>query len=325
LIINNDFFTAPSSADALGLFNGFDAYPRSWIDDGSGNLVYGSIQPQMKDALSFLATLYSEGLIENDFAVKDFQKTSETPVSGKGGIQYGANWNSIWPLQGAIDNNPNAVWTPIAIPSATGNAVKAQTRLNIDEYFVVSKKCEHPEALFKLLNFYVEKFTTGSAEEYAKYLVNDTGAETFDLHGTMFKMYPPLRNLEAYANVQKALETKDSTSLNAEDLNYYNSVVAFMNGDLTQAGGAKVFGPGGSEGVLTMYYENDLFLRDKFFGAPTTTMGQKMQLIKDKEMEYFTKVIMGEDSVDNFDQFVADLNALGLDQITIEVNEWNNR
>lgn len=325
LIVNKDLLVTPSSADTMGLFNAFDAFPQAWVDDGSGNLVYGSTQPQMKDALSYFAKLYADGLLETDFAVKDIQKVAETAAAGTGGVQYGANWNSIWPLQSAIDNNPNAAWTPVAIPTATGKPVRAQNRLNIDYYFVVSKNCEHPEALFKLLNLFVEKFSTTSKEEYAKYLVNDTGSDTFDLHGTIFKIYPPLRNLEAFQNVEKALEENDTSPLNAEDLNYYNSVVKFQEGDLSQAGGAKVFGPGGSQSVLKYYFDNDLIMRDRFYGAPTATMSQKMQMVKDKEMEYYTKVIMGEDSVDNFDRFVADLTALGLDKITQEVNEWNNR
>ena len=39
-------------------------------------------------------------------------------------------------------------------------------------------------------------------------------------------------------------------------------------------------------------------------------------------MEYYTKVIMGIESTDNFDAFVEEVNALGLDKITEELNEW---
>ena len=102
-------------------------------------------------------------------------------------------------------------------------------------------------------------------------------------------------------------------------------MVKFNEGDLKEAGGAKVFGPGGSQSVLNHYFVDGLIMRDKFYGAPTRTMSQRMQLIRDKEMEYFTKVIMGEETVDHFDQFLADINALGLEKITAEVNEWLKR
>ncbi len=61
---------------------------------------------------------------------------------------------------------------------------------------------------------------------------------------------------------------------------------------------------------------------DKFTTGPTPTMGQKMSTVTDKVMEYYTKVIMGIETTDNFDDFVKELNSLGLDKITEEVNEW---
>lgn len=325
MMLNNDYLNSPGTSSAMGLFNGFGAYPQAWVDDGAGGLVYGSTLPEIKDALVFMAKLYAEGLLEPDFSVRDGMKEAESAASGRGGLQYGAQWNSIWPLQGAIDNNPAAVWTPLALPSATGQPAMAQNRLNITRYFVVNAKFEHPEALFKLLNLYVEKFSTQDKADYARFLVNDTGAETFDLHGTMFKVFPPIRNIEAHYNVLKALETGDPSFLSAEDYNYYDTMVRFKAGDLTQAGGAKVFGPGGSQSILGHYLDNNLIMRDKFYGAPTPIMGQRMQLIRDKEMEFFTKVIMGEESVDSFDDFIKDLNALGLDKVTLEVNEWTKR
>ena len=38
--------------------------------------------------------------------------------------------------------------------------------------------------------------------------------------------------------------------------------------------------------------------------------------------EIYTKIIIGESSIDDFDTFVADFNKLGGDDMTAEVNEW---
>ena len=38
--------------------------------------------------------------------------------------------------------------------------------------------------------------------------------------------------------------------------------------------------------------------------------------------EVYTKIIIGEASVDSFDEFVEDFNNLGGADITNEVNEW---
>jgi putative aldouronate transport system substrate-binding protein len=59
-----------------------------------------------------------------------------------------------------------------------------------------------------------------------------------------------------------------------------------------------------------------------FVGAPTETMTSKMSTLTDLQDEVFTKIILGEESIDAFDKFVEDFNALGGEDITREVNEW---
>ena len=324
LILHKDILSGRGSADAgdaLGLFDGFGSYPRAWVKK-DGKLVYGSIQPETKVALAFLNRLYSEGLIEEDFGVKDLMKVSELSASGRGGLQYGAMWNAMWPLQSTIENNPEANWIPVAIPSATGKPGRPQIKLNIPWYYVVSSEAEHPEALIKLLNFFVEKFAYISPEEYANYLVTDTGIPSFALHDTMFKTYNALKNLEAYWHVSEAFDKKDPSGLNVEEQNYYNSIQSYLAGDLSMAGSVKTFGSEGAFKTMDYYYTSDLFEMDQFFGAPTDTMKKRMQMIKDKEIEFFTKAVMGVESLDNFDSFVEEVNRLGLEEITGEVNTW---
>lgn len=324
LLAHKDILTQRGSADAgdiLGLFNGFGAYPRAWIKK-DGKIVYGSIQPEIRNALAFVNKLYNEELVEQDFAVKNLVKASELSASGKAGIQYGAVWNAMWPLQSSVDNDSNANWIPVAIPSATGKPGRPQVKLNIPWYYVVNKNAKHPEALIKLLNFFVEKLAYASPQEYEKYLVEDTGIPSFALHDTMFKIYNALKNIEAYRHVSVALDNSDTSLLNAEELSHYDSILKYRAGDLTMSGSAKTFGSGGAYKTMEYYYENDLFEMDQFFGAPTDLMKRRMQTIKDKEVEFFTKVIIGVESIDSFDDFVKELETIGLDQITDEVNDW---
>ena len=74
--------------------------------------------------------------------------------------------------------------------------------------------------------------------------------------------------------------------------------------------------------TISYYYDNQLYVIDEFTTGPTPTMGQKMSTVTDKVMEYYTKVIMGIESTDNFDSFLQELDSLGLDKITEELNEW---
>lgn len=325
MVLHKNFLTM-ATGDAVGLFNGFGAYPTAWIDDGNGGLMYGSVAPEAKAALDFLAKMYKNGLIEEDFSSKDEAKSTELVAAGTAGIQYGAMYNAIWPLQSSVDNDPNANWVPICIVSSQdGKEARPQISLRIVKYVVVSAKCEHPEAVVKALNFWVDAFGYSSQEEYDKYLVDysGTGVKDFPQHWVPLKTWNPLKNLQNYYAEKDAEETGDTSKLNAEQVNNHNDILAWQNGDLSKTCAQKTFGPTGSAfEAMDHYYQNDLFLMNAFTGAPTETMQSKLSIVQDKVLEYYTKVIMGIETTDSFDDFVAEVNALGLEDITKEVNEW---
>ena len=84
------------------------------------------------------------------------------------------------------------------------------------------------------------------------------------------------------------------------------------------------FGPenSGYSVICDDYYENDNYMIDAFYGADTPTMQTKLSAVEDKIIEYYTQVIMGVKTLDDWDSFMTEVNNLGLEQITKEVNEW---
>lgn len=59
--------------------------------------------------------MYVDGLLDPEFAVKDDGKVAEATTSGKCGIMFGAQWNSIYPLQNSKNLEPEGQWQ--AFPS----------------------------------------------------------------------------------------------------------------------------------------------------------------------------------------------------------------
>ncbi|WP_217591988.1 hypothetical protein [Cohnella sp. GbtcB17] len=320
LLFNKDFLTA-GVAEGVGLFNAFDAYPKAWIRDASGKLVYGSAQPEVKDALVYLNKLYKEGLIEKDFGAKDSSKAAEAAASGKAGINIGAMWNGMFPLQQTKDNFPDSNWLAHPIVSKDDQPANPQIKLNVENYYVVSKEYEHPEVLVKLINFWTElNYGKTSQEEFDKYL----GAPPAPGHHyAVAKAWKAKKNLQAHLNIKEAFKTGDASKLNAEEKGYYDNIVKFKNGDNANAQYEKVFGETGSFTSMEGYVNNNLFKMDEFYGASTEAMKNRLATIDQNVMEYFTKVIMGADTVDNFDKFVSQLNKLGLEDVTNEVNAWD--
>ncbi len=306
-----------------GFFNGFHAYPRIWLDDGSGNLVYGSVQPEVKAALVKLQELYKAGLLDQEFGVKDGGKAAELSASGKAGLHFGGMANSIWPLQPSRQNNPDAQWQAFVLPTVDDKPARTPHSLAVSQYYAVSKGTEHPEALVKSLNVFVEK-------GWGKSTTPDIYSQHFNAGGVErhkyapFQAWPARKNLDAHLHVSEAVQSGDASKLNAEETDYYNRIMKYRNGDTDTLNWAydRVFGPEGSFSVVNVYEENDLTARNGFYGAPTPTMAAKKATLDKIEEETFTKIIMGE-SIDNFDKFVADWNKLGGSQMTAEVNDWN--
>lgn len=124
-----------------------------------------------------------------------------------------------------------------------------------------------------------------------------------------------------YLAINNALETNDTSKLNAEQMNSYESIAKFKNGDSEYRRMDKIFGVGDSLSITDRYVNEKLMLSDEFFGAPTETMVKRGSALNDLVNETFTKIIMG-DPIDTFDKFVEDWNKLGGTDMTNEVNAW---
>ncbi len=324
MTIHKDFLNGPGTGDVVGLFNSFGAYPGNWTDDGNGGIMYGSVTDGAKDALTWMSKAYADGLIAQDFSSMDSNKAAEASVSGTSGIQWGAMWNHMWPLQSTVDNNNEAEWVALPLlPAKAGEVAHPQATIGLNQLFVISSKCEHPEAVIKLLNFWVSTQLLPK-EEMDKYMLPDeAGTMTFPQHYVMLKTWNPLKNMEAHYHVCESLESGDTSKLTGEEMGYYNDCAAFVAGDPSKAGPYRTFGPGlSSYSALDSYYQGGLYEYNKFTTADTPAMQQKLSTVNDKIVEYYTQVIMGTKTLDDWDTFMKEVNALGLEEITAEANEW---
>ena len=52
------------------VFEKFYAYPRRWIKDENGEIVYGSLTKETKSALAYLRELYKRGILDQNFALR---------------------------------------------------------------------------------------------------------------------------------------------------------------------------------------------------------------------------------------------------------------
>lgn len=312
----SDLFTLKIIAPAWG------AYPNIWVEGEDGLVEYGSVQPEMKEALAAWAQWYEEGIINADFATTDHAKLHQDTLNGEVGIYpYYQSWG--WtPGVGMLDaNGAEAIYMPYVIPSAIGEDVLCPMGVDNSGYLVISKDCENPEAVIKMLNFrqYVfnGSFQTDDPELYSELALKNGMDHYFDYMSIQDQRGERL----AYEYVTGALETGDEESLTYGDtITRYQQIKAFMDGDVTTE----------NIGRALQYYAFDIAfglmdegksIKDASWGMPTETGTQSGSTLNDILTEGFTKIIMGEEPIDYFDDLVENWKAAGGDQMTIEMNE----
>ncbi|MBM7565834.1 extracellular solute-binding protein [Paenibacillus sacheonensis] len=304
-----------------GFMAGYGAYPNIWLEDSAGKLAYGSVQPEMKKALQALQTMYKNGELDEEFGVKEGTKVSEVISDGKIGMEYGQQWNSIWPLQLNKNNDPNAQWRAFPIVSESGDPAKVPLKFSTTKFFAVRSGAAHPEAIIKLFNMHVEK-NWGETQENEYYYAPPDAESVWQL--SMVQPAPTKKNLELFRTLDDVRRTGDKAMLTGEAKAIQQKLDAYASGSkqgFALWGWERIYGPEGAEGIVDQYDKDDQFLFDKFEGAPTATMVERQTTLEKMQNEVFVKIILGA-PIEEFDKFVQDWDKLGGEQITQEVNDY---
>lgn len=304
-----------------GFMAGYGAYPNIWLEDSSGRLMYGSVQPEVKNALQALQAMYQNGELDPEFGVKEGSRVSEFIANGRIGMQYGQQWNSIWPLQLSIDRDPGAQWRAFPIVTESGSPPKVPLKFSTTRFFAVRKGAAHPEALIKLFNLHVEK-NWGETQENEYYYAPPDAESVWQL--SLVQPAPAKKNLEIYRTLDEVRRTGDKSKLTGEAKAIQQKLDAYESGSkkgFALWGWERIYGPEGSERVVDQYNKGHQFLPDKFEGPPTATMVERQTTLENMQNEVFIKVILGA-PIEEFDRFVQDWSKLGGEQITKEVNDY---
>ena len=321
--------------DIVGLANAIGAYPSTWVDDGSGKLVYGSTQPQMKKALQIYADLYKQKMIDPAFASLDGGKVGEQLTGGKIGVVLGAFWIPSWPLNALWDTD-GVDWDIYPLLKSVENTgdFKVQTDPPKGKMVVVRKGYEHPELLFKLLNYTVAKIYDPEKADTLKYHSDpkDPNHAAFG-YNPLYVMWGPVKtNFNTNPNVTNAIEKNDTSYLKTphDQTQYENIKTKYL--DVIAAGkkpeGAMwgvykfFYGPNSSFGALNQYFADDSFIVTKLAGYQTPEMVRSWANLVKLEEQYIAEIIAGVKPVDDFDKFVTDWKNLGGELIEVEANNW---
>lgn len=288
------------------IFNAYGAFPELFYRNADGEIVYGSIQPETKEALTRLAAMYQAGIIDPEFATKDGDKANEIVVGGRGGIMMGPWWISWWPLADSVNNDPNADWQPFMIKDKNGNYTFGMGDYTYS-FVVVKKGYPHPEIALKILN--VQNDLSYGLNDAPQYYPNFNEIWTL-LFPIPFLIEQPYVVERMATEYQEALDgTRDPEAFSeAMKLEYgqIQSDIAAPRSDssnwatrMARLDAAKLLA-GGYDEVRTDPVASRVFSTD-----PTWPALQKL------EEETFLQIITGAKSIDDFDAFVEEWNNSG--------------
>lgn len=299
-----------------GLFGAYNAYPEYWVETEAGELAYGATQPQVKQALTTLQHFYREGYIDREFATKSNGVAIEAVLNGKCGVVYGGHWlgHTFGDLH---ELDPESDWECLALPSATGEPVRAALAPNVSAWYCISKSCENPEAVLKALNLWDYAFFNAKDAAWFNYDENDS-RNIAPIAGSV----AATDNIDTYNLLQEMLKTGDQSILTGKAIAYWGN---FETPGLVWEW-KLMFGQGNTPlKVLKDAYENGYTFYNAFVGPQNEMMQQRWSTIRDEFDVVVTKIILDEVSVEEgFDQWLKTFDALGGTEITAYVNQWKD-
>lgn len=299
------------------------AHPGIWVETDNGNFEYGSVQPEMKEVLKTYSEWYKEGIIDPEFATKDFEKMNQGVLGNAVGVSPYYQWWGYNPGQDMVANNgKDSILEPYKIPSVTGEEVKASVPFNNFGYIVVSKNCKNPEAVLKLLNFFAHVMDESDQED--PQFIDELFKDAYSDIPCTLRVLNPNTDYNQYVKVTEALKEGtevDPATLGKDGVKYQNSVDFIKNGDAKGVGDyLQQGGPKSAYGIAKEMIDNEEYIKDAMWGPSTETLLKSGSTLDDILTEGFTKIIVGEKDIDFFDTLVADWEKAGGEKATEEIN-----
>lgn len=304
------------------IFASFGAFPKQWIYNKDGEVVYGSVQNEAKAALGKLRQMYQQGILDNNFLMRESSNIIELIVSGKCGSFFGPWWSPNNPLMSAMQKNPNAEWQPYLIQTDKDGQTSFASQNPNDKYVVVRKGYKHPEIVMKIVSVLFDdlRYDEEDVREMERYYQDNVDptarplAINVDYKDALMRCYDSLKDaiqgrkkledlglLEGayYISCSKYLDRKKDTSAQKswEDWAAYASRMTACS----------VLRKGQTRQVKSL-----------FFGE-TKTMKSNWWRLEELEKKAYLEIVTGQKPLSYFDEFVKEWNRQGGEKIRGEV------
>ena len=325
LVCDTNFVSTTSQNYSVEpIFEKFYAYPRRWIQDENGEIVYGSLTEETKAAVAYLRELYAQGILDQNFALRAQNNIRDLVVQGKCGAFFGLWWAPNNPLMDVIESDPQADWEPYYLTADYQQKDNVYTSFQDNKYVVVRKGYEHPEIVMKIISVlfdfsrYEGAEGTDDAEEINSYFA-------LNVDPTARPLVINVDYNEAIYNVTKDIRrvmagTQKESNLTALEKSYYDACMMYADGtDATVEDWAAYKSRISAVGVLVDgHYKS---VRRQYLAESD---GEVPNMLATLEKNAFIQMIVGEQSMDYFDTFVETWYQQGGQELTEQIRKENS-
>lgn len=330
----NYWLTSPgyggSTYVSSAIVHSMGAYPKYYLPDEDGNIYYGSTTDEMKESLAYLKGWYDEGLLDPQFGTRTFDDISAMVINGETGIVPGPWHLPDWNLFQVKESNPDADFIPYAIENANGDGkINSISDKGAGSYIVVRKDFEKPELAMKIVNLIYDDLANSENLEtdypdiyaYSKNAVDGT-ARPFNVE---------IGDADAALDDAVAISDAVDGKIAIDDLK------TFGMKDTAKTIKSYVDDPANASSTDWAKYHSTYLAEGKTM-AETTNAGLLNEIVPPRfngikasekygsqlnklEEETFIKFIIGDESLDKFDDFVSQWKKQGGDKVLEETQE----
>lgn len=312
--------TVSTSYSVDSVFEMFGAYPQQWIKNADGEIVYGSLTEETKEALGYLRELYKQGILDPDFALRAQNNIRDLVVNGKCGAFFGLWWTPNNPLMDEYRKNKETDWEPYYLTADAKRTVEVYSTFWDSKYVVVRKGYEHPEIVMKILSvlFDYSRYEAEDADEVNSYFALNVDPTARPL---MINVDYNEATYMVTKHIREALyspgNAKTREDLSAIEASYFDACKEYLEAEVPSVEAWAAY-KSRISAVGLLVDANYRASEKKYLGDGDGETPQTLRLL---EKNAFIQIIMGKKPVSSFDSFVEEWYRKGGDSLTERVRK----
>ncbi len=269
---------------------------------------FGPYEPAYREYLTVLNKMYKEKLLDNDFALLDNNAMASKVLTGKAGVWSGYTSSHLGVLYDQLhENNPNEAFYPVGAPNPVltkGQTLKyrqADYPVTTSKSAAITKACKDLDAAARLIDYgYSEEgnMILNWGPEGLLYVMKDGWPAWSEAVQNGADGLNSTQALKKYSSFNGPYAADHWTRLLMKgSYNTYESITALLVWEEKNG-----LNPG-TPPPISLLPEEISEYANKFNEINTYTS------------EQYTKFIMGDRSLDEFDDYIATLEKMGIEDL----------